>query len=85
MVVVSRSCPVDVEFPKHKQAQKEAEVKKAEMELKGCTFTPEVLPSSQAMIDDMTIPLDRKGSFGFYLQPSLPEFVSGYSLTDRLK
>lgn len=70
MVVVSRSCPVDVEFPKHKQAQKEAEVKKAQMELKGCTFTPEVLPSSQAMIDDMfdkddaTSALERLSSFG---------------------
>ena len=70
MLVVSRPCPVDVEFPKHKQAQKEAEVKKAEMELKGCTFTPEVLPSSQAMIDDMfdkddaTSALERLSSFG---------------------
>ena len=70
MLVVSRPCPVDVEFPKHKQAQKEAEVKKAQMELKGCTFTPEVLPSSQAMIDDMfdkddaTSALERLSSFG---------------------
>ena len=70
MLVVSRPCPVDVEIPKHKQAQKEAEVKKAEMELKGCTFTPEVLPSSQAMIDDMfdkddaTSALERLSSFG---------------------
>jgi hypothetical protein len=70
MLVVSRPCPVDVEFPKHKQAQKEAEVKKAQMELKGCTFTPEVLPSSQAMIDNMfdkddaTSALERLSSFG---------------------
>ena len=45
-------------------------MKKAEMELKGCTFTPEVLPSSQAMIDDMfdkddaTSALERLSSFG---------------------